>query len=460
MLLVLLCAAAVWTAGCRDQSSDTPTAGPVSPTPTATALPVSAAPPTPTAGPVSPTPTATALSVSAAPTPNVVPASPTPAPDDNEPPTITSGLPSGWVYYPDHRTGWVSDYDATDPDGDDITWSLEGNDRHAFRIDSSGVLIFRSSPEHYNPTDSDQDNVYNLVVVATDNGTPSKSAKREVNISVFTVLGHEEYPCGPFGIGGIELLKDSLGPFANDQREVVKWLDEPQFLQWVPGASLLVFDFDQDIWAVSTDGAELRRIVDPSSPRGALAMYGFGANVSPDGSRIVYSSCEFPIGDLPSRHIVYGGGFLLGTGYEIGVIDIDGTGQVRLTKNGDFDSLPVWSPDGTQIAFVAHNTMFFFAQHGQIWHLRCPRTDREGSEYSGNRSCPTGNYSLVRPTTRRHGLPTDKPWQSLRYRVTDPGIRSCLRSARTVRTRASSRKLEASRARRRGLPTGSTWPLR
>ena len=188
LLLVLLCAAAVWTAGCRDQSSDTPTAGPVSPTPTATALPVSAAPPTPTAGPVSPTPTATALSVSAAPAPNVVPASPTPAPDDNEPPTITSGLPSGWVYYPDHRTGWVSDYDATDPDGDDITWSLEGNDRHAFRIDSSGVLIFRSSPEHYNPTDSDQDNVYNLVVVATDNGTPSKSAKREVNPG-FPILG-------------------------------------------------------------------------------------------------------------------------------------------------------------------------------------------------------------------------------------------------------------------------------
>ena len=48
---VLLCAAAVWLAGCRDRSSDTPTAGPVSPTPTA--LPVSAQP-TPTAGPGQP----------------------------------------------------------------------------------------------------------------------------------------------------------------------------------------------------------------------------------------------------------------------------------------------------------------------------------------------------------------------------------------------------------------------
>ena len=47
------------------------------------------------------------------------------------------------------------------------------------------------------------------------------------------------------------------------------------------------------------------------------------------------------------------------TGYEIGVIEVDGTGQVRLTKNGDFDSLPVWSPDGTEIAFVGHSSMFF-----------------------------------------------------------------------------------------------------
>ena len=133
MLSVLLCvAAALCLAGCQDRSSDAPTASAVSPTL---------------------------------------------ASDDNEPPIITSGL-SSRVEYPDHLPGRVSDYDATDPDGDDITWSLEGNDRHAFSIDASGVLTFRSLPDDDSPTDSDQDNDYHLVVVATDNGTPSKSTRR------------------------------------------------------------------------------------------------------------------------------------------------------------------------------------------------------------------------------------------------------------------------------------------
>ena len=136
-----------------------------------------------------------------------------------------------------------------------------------------------------------------------------------------------------------------------------------------------MFDFDQDIWAVSTDGVELRRIVDPnpsspSGPRAPESMYGFTADVSPDGSRIVYSSCEFTIEERPSRYIVYWSDYpFVDTGYEIGVIDVDGTGQVRLTKNGDFDSLPVWSPDGTEIAFVGHSSMFFTAHDSELYTM-------------------------------------------------------------------------------------------
>ena len=78
MLSALLCvAAALCLAGCRDQSSDTPTAGLVSPTPTATGPSVSAAPPTPTARPVGPTATESAIPETAAPTPTARPVSPT-----------------------------------------------------------------------------------------------------------------------------------------------------------------------------------------------------------------------------------------------------------------------------------------------------------------------------------------------------------------------------------------------
>ena len=97
---------------------------------------------------------------------------------------------------------------------------------------------------------------------------------------------------------------------------------------------------------------------------------GFTADVSPDGSRIVYSSCEFTIEERPSRYIVYWSDYpFVDTGYEIGVIDVDGTGQVRLTKNGDFDSLPVWSPDGTEIAFVGHSSMFFTAHDSELYTM-------------------------------------------------------------------------------------------
>ena len=318
-------------------------------------------------------------------------------------------------------------YQTTTPEthGDDITWSLEGPDRHAFRIDASGALTFRSSPYYGNPTDSDQDNAYHLAVIATDNGTPSRSARRKVTIAVYDSFGqHGEQPCGPLGKLGPALLLDSLGPFVNDRKGVSEWLDQPHFLHWVPGASLLVFDFDQDIWTVSTDGTELRRMVDlnlssPSGSRGHKSMYGFGADVSSDGSRIVYSSCEFPVGNLPSRYIFYDPYMLLGTGYEIGVIDIDGTGQVRLTKNGDFESLPVWSPDGSQIAFVGHTSMLFTGHDSELYTMSADGSRRQrvsrrlssGVSYYPPAWSPDGRTLAV---VAVHG---NRPYYSIMYSV-------------------------------------------
>ncbi len=64
-------------------------------------------------------------------------------------------------------------YWATDPDlGDAIAWSTGGDDGGDFVItrDSSGrgLLAFAIPPDFENPADSDQDDVYELEVVATD----------------------------------------------------------------------------------------------------------------------------------------------------------------------------------------------------------------------------------------------------------------------------------------------------
>ncbi len=69
------------------------------------------------------------------------------------------------------------------------------------------------------------------------------------------------------------------------------------------------------------------------------------AHLSPDGSRVVFSTCEYR---------THSDAYFLGDfGYELAMINIDGTGKERLTRDRRFDNYPVWSPDGTQIAFLS-----------------------------------------------------------------------------------------------------------
>ena len=57
--------------------------------------------------------------------------------------------------YAENGTGIVADYDATDDDGDDLTFSILGTDSSLFRISSSsGSLSFRNSPNYESPSDS------------------------------------------------------------------------------------------------------------------------------------------------------------------------------------------------------------------------------------------------------------------------------------------------------------------
>ena len=86
----------------------------------------------------------------------------------------------------------VATYTATDADGDAITWSLTGADAAAFSPPSDAAgnsfdLSFRSPPNYENPTDANLDTVYEVTVVATDNGMPPLAASHPVTVTVTDV---------------------------------------------------------------------------------------------------------------------------------------------------------------------------------------------------------------------------------------------------------------------------------
>ena len=91
----------------------------------------------------------------------------------------------------------VSEFSASDDDGDDVSWSLgTSNDKRHFRIEKNagdeGVLFFTIEPDHENPVDDGSNNVYRVVVRADDGQGENNSVGTFV-IDV-TVVNVDETP--------------------------------------------------------------------------------------------------------------------------------------------------------------------------------------------------------------------------------------------------------------------------
>ena len=87
---------------------------------------------------------------------------------------------------------------ATDADaGDAVSYAVTGGaDRAHFEIDaSSGILAFATAPDHENPTDDGDNNVYQVTVTATG-GTGARALTATQDITV-TVTDVDEPPAAP-----------------------------------------------------------------------------------------------------------------------------------------------------------------------------------------------------------------------------------------------------------------------
>ena len=95
---------------------------------------------------------------------------------------------------------------------------------------------------------------------------------------------------------------------------------------WAPDGLSFVLEFGNSIWIyrrITQTAQRLTNETGDSRPR-----------FSPDGSKIVFQS------NRDGQAEIY-------------VMNLDGTGQTRLTDNSALDTAPAWSPDGTKILFTS-----------------------------------------------------------------------------------------------------------
>jgi TolB protein len=109
-----------------------------------------------------------------------------------------------------------------------------------------------------------------------------------------------------------------------------------------PGDDEIAFTVNRDgwgeIWVMRADGANRRRLTELEPPENDAAGSG-GPVWSPDGTQIAFSAQGGTLEEDQRLTEVY-------------VMRADGTDVRRLTTNDDLDMASSWSPDGTRIAFT------------------------------------------------------------------------------------------------------------
>jgi len=161
--------------------------------------------------------------------------------DSNEAPIFSS--PVSFSVTENQPTAFTAN--ATDADGDTLSYSLAGPDASLFTINAStGVVSFVSNPDFETPGDANTDNVYTVSVTANDGST---SVSQTVNI---TVTDENETP-QIVSVGSVSVAENesSVAQFSGTD------VDGDTLTYSLSGADAALFAIDAATGVVTFSGA-------------------------------------------------------------------------------------------------------------------------------------------------------------------------------------------------------------
>ena len=165
----------------------------------------------------------------------------------------------------------------------------------------------------------------------------------------------------------------------------------PEVLLWAADGSGLVLSYRGSIWTVDAQGVVLQKVLHALRGNTSVSMgafkFGFHADLSPDGTRLVYTACQF---QTEYEDTAYAQSVIARSGsdwyerslynYEIALTGLDGDDQRRVTHNRwPDDHYPVWSPDGSRIAFTRGGGLY----NGQLYTMSPDGSDVQSVGLTG-----------------------------------------------------------------------------
>ena len=143
---------------------------------------------------------------------------------------VFAGGTTAIVPYEENATTAVTTVVASDADaGQTVTFTLSGGaDAGLFSLSPTGMLTFKTAPDYEMPTDTGMDNMYEVTITATDNGTPARIAMQALTIRVTDV--DEATPVDPAHF--VLKVTTNLGTNANDNSFTFYTQDTNYDIDW------------------------------------------------------------------------------------------------------------------------------------------------------------------------------------------------------------------------------------